>query len=150
MPKTPGSGRKKGTPNKGIDIRNPVVAHMVAEEMRAAQADPSRRKAIEILSMGANLMMGIVAQCRKQELDPRTGVPVDPVIADTFWKAFDKAMVASRGLSAHESPTFKAVHLAIDQGMANADRTKTIELKIFEDTGTALGLMEVLKDADEA
>jgi hypothetical protein len=144
-------GRKAGTPNKRtIDITNPVVAEVRAAEMNLRQANKEYRDSKTLLTIGSNLMMGLVAKCREAPRDPVTELPRDPETLQAMFKCFELMMGCAGKLIAHEYPTFKAVHLAIDQGMGNSDRTKTIELKIFEDTGTALGLMEVLKDVDEA
>jgi len=135
MPKTPGSGRKKGTPNKGVDINNPVVAELVVQEMRAREADPSKKMGREILSSAATMMMGLAARCQQAEKDPATNLPKDPAIRDTFFKALHQACVYAHWVAPYESPTFKAVHLALDQPKLPGDEAKVINLKIFDHSG---------------
>lgn len=135
-------GRAKGTPNKPkVDVSNPAVAEVVAQEMRAREADPSLKEGRAILANAANLMMGLAARCQQAPSDPVMKLPIDPKVRETFFKALHAACVYAHWLAPYQSPTFKAVHLAID-APNTGDLAKVINLKIFEDTGTAVGLME--------
>lgn len=143
-------GRKKNTPNRGVDITNPAVAELVAQEMRMRKADPNLKQGIEILAQGSNLMFGIVARCSQQPKDPKTGLPAEEAVREAMLHAFDRAMSAAARAAHHQTPTFKAVHLAMEPpSLAPGDTAKVINLKIFENTGTALALTEVSED-DEA
>jgi len=129
------AGRPKGSPNKGVDIRNPVVAEMAALEMRARAADPQRKQARETLATAHNILMGLAARCQNAEKEPITGLPKDPAVRETFWRALHHACMYAHWLAPYESPTFKAVHLAIDQPATPGDDAKVINLKIFDHAG---------------
>lgn len=130
-----GSGRPKGGRNlkPQIDLNNPVVAELVAAELRARSANPALKEGRELLSQAANLMFGIVARCQQQPLDA-VGLPIDPDMRKTFLGCLDRGCRYAGQVAPYQSPTFRAIIVAPDPGQQDEQQStgRVVNLTVFE------------------
>lgn len=145
----PGSGLKKGT---RLRPRLSLKEGELDEVRRISHSNPGARLLKDQLAEYATLVALLAAQYQPPK-GPDNRPLKDKDTGEMIWSqhSFERftALMQLHGYLAgkgapFQSPTFKAIHLAIDEPKHIGDQAKVINLRIFEDTGTALGLMEAI------
>lgn len=153
-----GGARPNTGPKRG---RHPTTLTFTPGELEQLKRDAARIPDTKRLKNQLAHYATIVGQLATQYLPPKdtNDRPLRGPDGLLLWPeaAFDRfnrlmtlhAYLAGKG-APFQDPTFKAVALHVDVPQQQGDDAKVINLKIFEDTGTALGLMEVLEKDDGA
>jgi hypothetical protein len=139
-------GRKKGTPNKKLtprDVHTLARARAIQEELEDHRPPPGTELAKEILGKFAHNCAEITR--RLMPVFKGTGEPVFRFAGhEKLWfQMMDLTLKYAEGASPYQSPTFRAVAVVpppADRGPG--DDAVVIDLKIFENTGTAVALLD--------
>jgi hypothetical protein len=147
----PNSGPKKGT----VYRRKLTLREGELEQLRQeARTGPGAKRVKDQMAEYATLV-GLLALEYQPMRTPdgnvrrgEDGLPMWPPGAEEQFSKYMQLFGYLAGKAApYQSPTFKAIHLAIDA--PPEEQTRVINLRIFEDTGTAAGLMEAHEDLPE-
>lgn len=143
-------GRKSGTPNRKITRRDVALmarAEALRQELEDHKPPPGTELAKEILGKFAHNCAAVT-----MKLWPAFQENGEPVSRFTghmeLWvKMMDFTLRYANGASPYQSPTFRAITVVpppVDR--APGDDAVVIDLKIFENTGTAVALLDEIAE----
>jgi hypothetical protein len=143
-------GRKVGSPNHVVtrrDVATMARAKAIEEELRSHHPPPGTELAKEILGKIAHNCAAVT-----MKLWPafhENGQPIQRFDGhiDLWCKMMDFTLKYGNGAAPYQSPTFRAIAIApIAADKAPGDDAITIDLKIFENTGTAVALLDEMAE----
>lgn len=127
--KRPGSGRKKGIPNKATILRQTKQAAVIA-----AAIDSGKPLAIEVMQKMMEFAEGAVAAFRPTlDTDVKRGIPVNPDGSKKeFGEWFDRWIKITSELAAYQTAKIKPMEQPTAPPKPGAEGGKTWTLRVFE------------------
>jgi hypothetical protein len=139
-------GRKKGTPNKKLtprDVHTLARARAIQEELEDHRPPPGTELSKEILGKFAHNCAAVAVKL--MPVFKETGEPVFrfPGHKELWFQMMQLTREYARDAASYQSPTFRAVMVTPPPpDRPQGDDAVVINLKIFENTGTAVALRE--------
>jgi hypothetical protein len=139
-------GRKKGTPNKKLtprDVHTLARAWAIQEELEDHRPPPGIELSKEILGKFAHNCAAVAVKL--MPVFKETGEPVFrfPGHKELWFQMMQLTREYARDAASYQSPTFRAVMVTPPPpDRPQGDDAVVINLKIFENTGTAVALRE--------
>jgi hypothetical protein len=143
-------GRAAGTPNHKVtrrDVATMARAKAIEEELRSHHPPPGTELAKEIMGKFAHNFAAL--SMKLMPVFKETGEPIFRFEGhkELWFQMIRFTKDFSSDAASYQSPTFRAIAIApIAADKAPGDDAVVIDLKIFENTGTAVALLDEMAE----